>query len=572
MHNLFLEFAVILILAGAVAFLVSLLKQPNIIAYIITGLIVGPFGYYQLQNSEVFSAMAQIGVALLLFMIGMQLDISQLRKIGKAAVLTGLVQVTIGTGVMFVILRSLGFSAASCWYLAPAFSFASTIIVVKLLSEKKDLQSLYGKLVIGIHLTQDLLAIIFLISLATFGSDQGTIYSSLPLWQNLFMVVVRGLILLLLLWWVSLKVLPKILKAIGHNDELMLVFTLAWALGLATLFSLPIIGFSLEIGGFLAGLALGRSGVHYEIGGKIKPIQDFFIMIFFILLGSHLVFNNLIFLVKPALLISLAVLLVNPFIVLVFLGLFGYKPRTSFFAAMTVSQVSEFSLILVASGLALGRLANKDLELATLAAILTIAISSYLIIYSPKIYSLLKAPLQFFDFRKGSAEKNLHTVVLKNHIILVGAHRLGHHLVDVLQKQKTPFVVVDFNPEIVERYSKEGVLSICGDATDEYIQEQVNLPMAKILISTVPDFEDNLNLLNSIQHQTARLKTKPKLIFLARDEAESKVFYERGVDYVISPHFMGGLHLAKILGGRDQSFGLKKLRESHLELLLKNSI
>lgn len=567
MNNLFIEFAIILILAGAVSFLVSLLKQPSIIAYIITGLIVGPLGYYQLQQSDVFSALAQIGITLLLFMVGMQLDISQLKKIGRNALLVGIGQVIFTTIIGYVILRALGFAQINSMYMAPALTFSSTIIVVKLLGEKKDLQSLYGKLVIGIFLTQDLVAILILISLSSLGHGNQSIYSTLPLWQSLLMALIRALILILVVWWTSIKVLPKIVRVIGHNDELMLVFSLAWALGLATFVSLPLVGFSLEIGGFLAGLALGRSGVHYEIGGKVKPIRDFFIMIFFIVLGSGLVLNNIGSLTTPAIVLSVFVLIGNPLIVMILLGLLGYKPRTGFFTGVTVAQVSEFSLILVAYGLSIGHLTQGDVSLITLVAMITIALSSYMIMYSNKLYEYLKFILRYFDFRKGFAEKHLTTAVLKNHIILVGAHRLGHHLVESLIKQKTPFVIVDFNPEVVEQFIDRGLLAVCGDITDSFIQEQINLPAAKLIVSTVPDFDDNLNLVHAIKHATARLRRKPKMIFLAQDEAEIRALYELDIDYVISPHFMGSLHLAKILEGSHAAAGLKKLREHHLSIL-----
>ncbi len=567
LNQIFIEFAVILIFAGAMSFLVSLLKQPSIIAYIITGLIVGPLGYYHLQNSEVFSALAQIGITLLLFMVGMQLDIGQLKKLGRNTVLAGIGQVVFTTMAGYGILRLLNFRQIPSLYLAFALTLSSTIIVVKLLGEKKDLQSLYGKLAVGIFLTQDLVVILSLICLSSLSHGGGNFYSGLPLWQSLGMAFVRALILILAVWWVSIKILPKIVRVIGHNEELMLIFSLAWALGLATFVSLPLVGFSLEIGGFLAGLALARSGVHYEIGGKVKPIRDFFVMIFFIILGSGLVFNNLSALTWPAIILSLFVLIGNPLIVIILLGLLGYKPRTGFLTGVTVAQVSEFSLILVASGYALGHLKSSDVSLVTLVAIITIALSSYLIMYSARLYEYLKPFLQVFDFRKGSAEKHLNTAALKNHIILVGAHRLGHHLVDSLKKQKTPFVIVDFDPEVAEKYSAENLLAICGDITDDFVQEQVNLPLAKMIISTVPDFNDNLHLLHTLHHQTSRLRRKPKLIFMAQDETETETLYKGGVDYVISPHFMGGMHLAKILGGKDSSFGLKKLRQSHLEIL-----
>ncbi len=567
MNNIFFELTILLILAGLIAVVVSFFKQPSIIAYIITGLVIGPLGYYQLRQSEVFDALAQIGITLLLFMVGLELDISQIKRLGKTALITGLGQVVITTSIGFFILKLLGFSNAVSLFIAPALTFSSTIIVVKLLTEKKDMQSLYGKIVVGIFLIQDFIAILMLISLSSTSGQTFSLYSSLPAWQNIILTIVRGLILALLVFWVSTKFFPKIMGYIGKNDELLLVFALSWALGLAAFVSQPFIGFSLEIGGFLAGIALARSAMHYEISARIKSLRDFFIILFFIVLGSQLVFKDMASMTWPAIVLSLFVLIGNPLIVLLLLALQGYKPRTGFLAGVTVAQISEFSLILVALGQKIGILSQTEVGLVTLIGILTITISSYMILYAQNIYEKLKFFLKYFDFFKGSAEKNLHTVELKDHVILVGAHRMGKHLIDSLSKQKKTFVVVDFNPEIVELLVENGTLAVCGDITDPYIQEQINLPYAKLIISTVPDLNDNLSLLDTVKRKTGLKRSRPKLIFIAQDEAEIKYLYEQNIDYVISPHFMGGLHLAKILEDGQGYKGLKKLKERHLHVL-----
>lgn len=567
MNGIFLELTVILTLAGAIAVLVSFLKQPSIIAYILTGLIVGPLGYYTLQQRQVFDALGQIGITLLLFMVGLELDLTQLKRIGRAALLTGLGQIVFTSGVSYLILRALNFSASSSLFIAPTLAFASTIIVVKLLAEKRDLQSLYGKLVVGISLTQDLVAILILVALSTFAPTGSSIYTGLPIWQNVIMVLVRALILVLLVSWVSLKVFPKILKIVGRSDELLLVFGLAWALGLAAFVSLPFMGFTLEIGGLLAGLALARSAVHYEISARIKSLRDFFIIIFFIVLGSQLVFTNASALTWPALALSAFVLIGNPLIIMVLLGAFGYKPRTGLFAGLSLGMISEFSFILATLGNKLGLISASELGLVTFVGIITFSMSSYSILNSNDLYDFLHPVLKIFDFRKGAAERGLHDLVLRNHIVLVGAHRMGHHLVDALLKQDKPFVVVDFNPEIVEKYNQQNILAICGDISDPYIQEQVNLPRAKMIISTVPDLNDNMALIDAVKRRPAGRIGRPKLIFIAQDEAEIKHLYAQNIDYVISPHFMGGLHLAKILEGDHNFRGLKVLREQHLKII-----
>lgn len=567
MNNIFLEITLVLVLAGAVAFIVSLLKQPSIVGYILTGLIIGSFGYVKLMSDgATLSGLSQIGITLLLFMVGLELDITQLKNIGKNALVAGIGQVVLTSAIGFVILRALHINLTAALFIAPALTFSSTIIVVKLLSEKRDLKSLYGKLVVGIFLTQDIISILILVGISTFSSHG--LYSNLPMWENVMMVGVRGLILILVTMWLSAKVFPKILKYVGGNDELLLVFALAWALGLAAFVASPIMGFSLQIGGFLAGLSLAQSGVHYEISSRIKSIRDFFIIIFFVVLGSGLVFTHASALVGPALILSLFVLIGNPLIIMFLLGGLGYKPRTSFFAGVTVAQISEFSLILVALGFQMGYLQSGEVGLVTLIGIITIALSSYMIQYAGTIYEWLKPVLVFFDFRKGAAEKHLKAgLVLKNHVVLVGADRLGHHLIDALIKNKHDFMIVDFNPEVVEKYVEQGLLAICGDITDSYIQAEAHLNNAKMIISTIPDYNSNLALLEAVQKFSKGKRSKSKLIFIAQDEAEIKALYDREIDYVISPHFMGGLHLAKILEDESGFKGLKKLREHHLKLL-----
>ncbi len=566
MNSIFVEITLVLVLAGAVSFLVSLLKQPSIVGYILTGLVIGSFGVVKLHDGATLSGLAQIGITLLLFMVGLELDISQLKKIGRNVLFAGVGQVIFTSLIGFFILRALHINLTAALFIAPALTFSSTIIVVKLLSEKRDLQSLYGKLVIGIFLTQDVVSVFILIGLSSF--SHGGVYSGFPIWQNVLMVFVRFLLLVLITMWLSSKVFPKILRYIGGNDELLLIFALAWALGLAAFVSLPFMGFSLEIGGFLAGLSLAQSGVHYEISSRIKSIRDFFIIIFFVVLGSGLVITHASALIWPAIILSLFILIGNPLIIFVLLGIMGYKPRTYFFAGVTVAQISEFSLILVALGYEMGFLQSSDVGLVTLIGIITIALSSYMIKYAAWIYERMKWFLVLFDFRKGAAEKNLSTgKALKNHVVLVGAHRLGHHLISALAKQSRPFIIIDFNPEVVENCLEQGMLAICGDITDPYIQEEARIADAKLIVSTIPDFNSNLALVEAVQRFSRFSKSKPKLIFIAQDEAEIKALYDRNIDYVISPHFMGGLHLAKILEDKSGFKNLKKLREHHLQII-----
>lgn len=543
--------------------IVSFFKQPSILAYILVGLILGPFGYYGLHQGDTLNGLAQIGITLLLFMVGLELDVAQVKRLGKTALVAGLGQILFTSLIGFTLVRALGFSAVPAAYIAIALTFSSTIVVVKLLGEKHDLQSLYAKISIGIFLVQDFAAIFVLIFLTGNSGSAGNSFTSLPGWQNIILTLTKGLILVLFIMWQSRKVFPFILKHIGKSDELLLIFSLAWALGFSAFVSLPFIGFSLSVGGFLAGIALASTSVHHEISARIKSLRDFFIIIFFIVMGSQLAFGNLSAILKPALILSGFVLIGNPFIVLLLLGLLGYKPRTAFFSAITFGQVSEFSFILITLAYSLGYVDKTAVSLVTLSGLITIALSAYAILYAHKIYDWLKPLLLLFDFGKGRAEKNLENLALSDHIILVGAHRLGRHLIDTLSKQKQPFVIVDHNPEIIEHYAKNKIPGICGDITDPYIQELAGVGSAKLIVSTVPDLRDNLALSEAAKHSGS----KAKLIFTAQDEEEALLLYEKKIDYALLPHFIGGIHLARLLEEDHDFKNLSALRNKHLKML-----
>lgn len=596
--NLFYQITGVIVLAGVVALLISYLKQPSIIAFILTGLIIGSMGFSRLNQGGTLDALGQIGITLLLFMVGLELDLKRVRQLGKVALLTGLGQIVFTSIAGYIISKLLGFSNIASVYLALAMTFSSTIIVVKLLSEKRDLQALYARIVVGFLIVQDFAALILLLILGGSASaGGGDVFKSLPGWQYALAMLVKVLILVLVLAWISKKVFPKFLDRFGKSDELLMIFSLAWALGLAAFMSLPAVGFSLEVGGFVAGLALANSSVHYEISARIKSLRDFFLIIFFIVFGAKLAFAGIDAMLWPALVLALYVSIGNPLIMMFIMSALGYTPRTAFFAAVTTAQISEFSFVLVALGNRLGHVSDEVLGLVTLVGVITIAISSYTILFTRRIYEFLHNFLKWFDFKKGKAEKAFSDDGFKNHIILAGANRLGTRFLHGLTGHKNKIVIVDFDPHITGHLSRfalpwrgegEGevetmiknrakinkealkisdITIICGDITDPYIQDQASLESAKLVISTVPDLDDNLALISAIHQRSKNAKRTPKLIFVAQNDFESKHLYERGVDYVLSPHFIGGLHLSKILDGGTGLAGLKVLRKQHLDVL-----
>lgn len=561
MNNIFLELTVLLITAGAISVIVSMLKQPSIIAYLLTGILIGTFGVNLMPHNDILQGLSQVGVTLLLFMIGLELDLGQLKALGRHAIVAGVVQVTVTMLLAFLLNLAFDFSLMASFLFALGITFSSTIIAVKLLAEKKELQSLYGKLTVGILLVQDFAAILVLMFLSGFQN-----HSSRPLVVTVLFTLLKVAVLAAIIFWHSKHVFPKILKFIGKSDELILIFSLAWALGLASLVHLPFLGLSIEIGGFLAGLALANSAVHYSVSARIKPLRDFFIIIFFIALGSQLKLTGISTFFWPGIIMFFFVICVKPFVVMTSLTLQGFKPRTAFMAAIMQTQISEFSLILMAMGLQLNLIGASSAGIFGILAICSIIASSYLMSHSATIFEKLK-PFWLLFHSTHEAEAGLEPTILKNHIILVGAHRLGQNLIRTIQNSGQSFVIVDFNPDIAYKYSALGYHVICGDIADTHIQEIAGLDRAKMVISTVPNIHENLALIESIK----KLNPRAKLIVTATEEEDALKLYKQNIDYVLLPHYIGGLHLARVLHENHTMAHFKKLRAAHLQILNKLS-
>ena len=547
MGSFYTDLTIVISLAAFTTIVFRLLKQPPILAYILTGIILGPLTLIHINDAEAMRSLAEIGITLLLFMLGLELRFSELKSVGKISIITGIGQIVFTTVIGFLIATFLGFSQITSLYIAIALTFSSTIIIVKLLSDKRDLNSLYGKISVGFLLVQDFVAIIALIFLSGFSTGNNVSYN------DFLIIILKAVVLFGWVILLSKKLLPYLINKIAHSSETLFLFSLAWAFGIAAVVSSPAIGFSIEIGGFLAGLALANSYESYQIITKIRPLRDFFITIFFVTLGMGLLISDFSTILIPGIILSLFVLIGNPLIVMILMGLLGYKKRTGFLAGLTVAQISEFSLIVMFMGNRIGHVSDQHVALITFVGAITFVISTYMILNGNLLYKILSPYLGIFE-REGVREKNLKTKDFKNHVVLVGVRRMGEGILEALLKNKEDVVVVDFDPDIIERLKEERVESFFGDIADSEIQELASLDKARLVISTVSDIEDNLILLQSLRN----IKKKPKIVMLALEKHEAQELYSQGADYVVVPHIAGGHHLAKIL-----------VDERHMELIEK---
>ncbi len=557
MGAFFWEITIIIVLSAVLSIIFRLLKQPAILAYILTGIIVGPFGDLQLQSKEVLRLMGEFGVTLLLFMVGLELRIAGLRAVGKVVLICGVLQILLTAAAGFLISSLLGFDSLTSFYISLALTFSSTIIIVKLLSDKRDLNSLYGKISLGVLLVQDFFAILALIFLSGFN----TVDKTGLLMTDALISLTKGIILFGLVLYLSRSILPKLVDKIAYSGETLFLFSIAWALGLSALVGSPLIGFSIEIGGFLAGLSLANSAENFQIIGRVRPLRDFFIVLFFVILGMTMSFAGIEKIWMPAFILSAFVLAGKPLIVMIIMSLLGYRKRTSFLVGLTNSQISEFSLILLFLGVRIGHISSQIVSLVTMMGIITFAISTYMILYSNKLFRLLGSYLGVFERAHPNQEES-DVGELKNHVVLIGANRTGRSILDALRDDGENVVVIDFDPDIVSELKDKKVLNLFGDISDNHIQDKAQLNTAKLIISTIPDADDNMLLIDGLKH----LKNRAKIIVAAYNGRDAKRLYKEGADYVIMPHLIGGRHIAKLI--KDDGLGkIVHLKEKDLPYL-----
>ncbi|MEK6934601.1 MAG: cation:proton antiporter, partial [Nanoarchaeota archaeon] len=475
-------------------------------------------------STDTIAIFSQMGVVLLLFIVGLNLSPRVIKEVGKVSLVTGIGQIIFTSLIGFFISRLLGFSIIVSLYIAIALTFSSTIIIMKLLSDKKDLDKLYGKISIGFLLVQDIFVIILLMIIPSFSRGSGL--SNLTLTGVLWGILLIGTLVL-----ISIYVLPNLSKFFARSQEFLFLFSIGWGLGLAAVFFY--MGLSLEVGALIAGVALSMSPYHYEISSKMRPLRDFFIILFFILLGSQMVFGNINQFIIPALIFSLFILIGNPLIVMILMGLLGYKKKIGFQAGLTVAQISEFSLILIALGIKVGHLSNEILSLVTIVGLITIASSTYLILYSDRIYPYLASYLSIFERKKTKEDKQDK---LKDYdVILFGCNRVGYDFLNVFRKMGKKFLVVDYDPELITELTKKKINCRYGDIGDSEFLDELDLSKLKMAVSTTPDFETNLLLIDKIR----QVNKKAIIMVVSHNIDESNTLYNKGATYVIMPHFLG---------------------------------
>lgn len=557
-ESIFINISVILGLAILISFLVQLLRQPLIISYIITGILVGPIFLNLLNSSqEYFHIFAEFGVIFLLFLVGLSLNFHFLKKIGTVAAVTGIGQVVFTSIFGFLILIGLGFQKEFSIYLAIALTFSSTIIIMKLLSEKREIETVYGRYTMGLMLIQDIIAILLLVLLPAVKNGHSILIS-------LGLIFVKSLVFFLFVYGIS-RIIILLLKRAADSGEFLLIFTIAWCFAVAGLAEW--LGLSLEVGAIMAGLSLGSSTYRSEISSRIKPLRDFFIVLFFVILGSEMNINNINQIVLPGIILSLFVLIGNPFILYILYRLMRFTRRVSFKAGLTAAQVSEFGFVFLFVVSQEGYMNGNLLPLFTFVALTTIFISSYLITYNSQIYRKVEPFFKLFGKDKYRSPENKTE---KFDVLVFGYHRLGWKICDTLKGLKIPFAVIDFDPIAISKMEERKIPYYFGDATDIELLEELPLGKAKMIISTMPSTNSQITMIKYVR----RKYKDPVIIANLSYSRFLEELYEAGADYVMMPHLIGGEWLSEIIKSKKwKKAEMKKLvKAQKTSMLLKHTL
>lgn len=533
----FLEFTALLVLAAAIGFLGQLLRQPLIVGFIAVGVLAGPSALGIVRSKDSIDLLAELGIALLLFLIGLKLDLKLIRTLGGVSLATGLGQVLFTSLFGFLIGLALGLETITSLYVAVALTFSSTIIIVKLLSDKREVDSLHGRIAVGFLIVQDLVVVLAMMVLSALGigavaeGDAGML-------ARIGSVLLHGLAMMVLVWLFIRHLATPLVARVVRSPELMVVFAIGWAALLAALGEH--FGFSMELGGLLAGISLASTPYREAIVTRLSSLRDFLLLFFFIALGSQLDLGLLGAQVGPALVFSLFVLIGNPLIVLAIMGYMGYRRRTGFLAGLTVAQISEFSLIFMAMGVSLGHVGAESLGLVTLVGLITIALSVYMITYSHVLFRWCQPMLGVFERRHPYREENGGPVEarLRYDAIVFGLGRYGSAIAERFADAGLRLLAVDFNPQEVERWRQRGIEAIHGDVCDQEFVEGLPLHDARWIVCAMPQHDlgvthedPRLVLLEALR----RLRCAGRVAVASHRPEEVAALVGKGADVVLLP-------------------------------------
>jgi Kef-type K+ transport system membrane component KefB/Trk K+ transport system NAD-binding subunit len=539
MESVFFEFAIVLTVAAVVGAIGTLLRQPLIISFIVVGVIVGPSMLGLIEPGSEMQLLADLGIALLLFSVGLTLDLSNVRTMGIVALTAGIGQMAFTILFGFLLALVLGMPSMAAVYVGVALAMSSAVIPMKVLADKREVDSLHGRVAIGALIVQDVGVIAAIVALATVGAvGQGGL--SVPL--QLARVVLNGVLLVAASVLLARFVLPRVVDFLSRSAELLVLFAVTWAMAFAVIAEAA--GLSREFGAFLAGIALASTQYREAIVAPLARLRDFLLVFFFVGLGASLDPAILRAQVSHAAIFAVFVLLGNTGIVMLIMGLMGYRSRTGFFTGTALAQTSVFSLVVASMGVSLGHIGVETLGLITLVGLVTIGVCTYILTYSSEIFERLRPVLSVFERKRPFRELTAEATTVEAdevEVVVLGLGRFGSGIARGLQLRRRKVLGVDFDPDVLSRLGRGGLPVVYGDIADAEMLHHLPLEDAAVVVCAVPGLVANLGTLRMLkQHGYSG-----RIALTAHTEAEAAQLRAAGADLVLEVFAYAAEHSAE---------------------------
>ncbi len=560
-HGSFLfDIAIIIIFATVFAFICKRLKQPLILGYILAGITIGPLGFKIVTSSTEMVALAEMGIAFLLFGAALEIDVSKLKGVANISAIAGIAQfvLTVIFGIAAAMLFDLDFTTAI--YIGVILAFSSTMIVVKILTESFAINSLHGRLMIGLLIVQDILAIVAM----SFLSSLGQPFSM----ELIAQILLNGLGLLAFAILVNRVILLSLLNTVAKSQELFFLTVVSICflfMGFAYY-----LGFSIAIGAFIAGLSLSMFRYNVEISGEIRSLRNFFSTLFFVSLGMQFSAIGKTEFAMLFVFLAIAVILKPIILSLVYLFL-GYGSRLSMRVGLSLAQVSEFSFIISAAGVAAGHISPQIFSVITIVIIVSVLLTPYLFKYHMFFYDFVWMFKELFRisspkyFERKLKEHAKEEELPAKSVILVGCDKMGERIINELGDKKK-ILVVDYNPDVVDALTKKGIYSIYGDAYSEPVMRRMNIQKAKVFILTIPDSHVGYYIIKKVKE----INKDVKFIARANFADDAIDLYNAGADMVIMPEIVAGQRMAEYIRILHKNPRImKNIKKRHIEYLKK---
>ena len=526
-EHIFTEVAAILAVASVVGAICLWLRQPLISAFILVGVVVGPVGLDWVHAHDQVELFAELGVGVLLFVVGLKLDPALIRTVGMVSIVTAIGQMVLTAILGYGLALAFGLESLAAFYVAAALTFSSTIIIVKLLSDKREIEALYGRIALGILIVQDIVVVLLMLVIGAYGIEIPDINFALELLK----VLARGAGFLVLIGFITRFILPLLLQSLARSSELIVLFAIAWAIGLASLG--VVLGFSQEVGALMAGISLAATPYRASLAARLVTLRDFLLLFFFIDLGVHIGVAHLATAVVPAIVMSLFVLIGKPLMVMGIMGRMGYVRQTSTMTGLSLGQISEFSFILAALGLSMGHIGEETVGLITLIGLITIGISTYMILYAYRLTDWLSPVLNIFERKTHHPEEDIGDKATDRYVdvVVFGLGRYGRNIARELRDRGFKVLGVDFDPEVVNYWHRHGLPTLYGDAEDPELFHSIPLARAKWVINTIRGQDQCMVLLHTLKEHNFQ----GRIALTAHSVNDKEMLMKVGANLVLLP-------------------------------------